>query len=34
LPNGRFVVTIIDARSLRSLMTWNTSSAAPAGNAK
>jgi hypothetical protein len=33
-PNGRFVVTIIEARSLRSLMTWNTSSAAPAGSAR
>ncbi len=30
-PNGRLVVTISDPRSLRSEMTWKTSSAAPSG---
>src|SRR5450755_497118 len=33
-PNGKFVVTIRLPRSLRSEMTWKTSSAAPSGNAR
>ncbi|HZR91353.1 MAG TPA: hypothetical protein VFA44_02980 [Gaiellaceae bacterium] len=31
---GRLVVTISEPRSLRSEMTWKTSSAAPAGSAR
>jgi hypothetical protein len=33
-PNGWFVVMISDPRSLRSPMTWKTSSAAPSGEAR
>jgi hypothetical protein len=33
-PKGRLVVTIRLARSLRSEMTWKTSSAAPSGSAR
>jgi hypothetical protein len=33
-PNGRLVVQIRLPRSLRSEMTWKTSSAAPSGSAR